>query len=43
MKKKLINYYFDSYMEYEVYKPYIKAVLGAITITIIITILNLFI
>ena len=43
MKKKLINYYFDSYEEYEAYKPYMKATLGAISVTIAITILNLFI
>ena len=43
MKKKLINYYFDSYEEYEGYKPYLKAILGAITVTITITMLNLFI
>ena len=43
MKKRLINYYFDCYEEYEEYKPYLKAMLGAITVTITITILNLFI
>ena len=43
MKKKLINFYFDSYEEYEAYKPYLKAMLGAITVTNAITILNLFI
>lgn len=43
MKKKLINYYFDSYEEYESYKPYLKAILGAMTVSVTITILNLFI
>lgn len=43
MKKKLINYYFDSYEEYEAYKPYLKAILGVMTVSVTITILNLFI
>lgn len=42
MKRKLINYYFDSYAEYEAYKPWLVAILGAMTVTITITILNLF-
>lgn len=42
MKARLINYYFDSYEEYEAYKPYLKGVLAAILVPIGITIINLF-
>lgn len=42
MKRNLINYYFNSYEEYESYKPWLIAILGAMTVAITITILNLF-
>lgn len=42
MKTKIINYYFESYEEYEAYKPYLKGVLVAILVPIGITIINLF-
>lgn len=42
MKERLIDYYFESYEEYEAYKPYLKWVLGAILVPIGITVINLF-
>lgn len=40
MKKKLINYYFESNEEYEAYKPYLKTIGLAFVVAITITILN---